>query len=147
MSAERWGALMDETVAEVFATMVGLECLPVAAPRGMNAGTKAYVRFSAPLDGCCAVFCAGADAAMLAEAFLGGAADETMTRDTVGELCNMLAGGWKRRLGPREAGAGMSAPTIQVCAAFDCTSPPRRIYGFLGVRFAVAISVRAIAAV
>ncbi len=33
-----------------------------------------------------------------------------MVIDAVGELCNMIAGGWKRRLGPEAEGLVLSLP-------------------------------------
>ena len=35
-----------------------------------------------------------------------------MLADTVGEMCNMIAGGWKKRQGQRAWGADLSVPSI-----------------------------------
>ena len=62
-----------------------------------------------------------------------------MVIDAVGELCNMIAGGWKRRLGPQAEGLILSLPLP--CAEPDYTEPAksqiRRAYAFDDSRFIV----------
>ncbi|HXE07351.1 MAG TPA: chemotaxis protein CheX [Acidobacteriaceae bacterium] len=139
-AAERWQRLMDETVLEVFAAMLGCECVPTE-PAGAPSDNTARVRFSGALVGECLLLFAAADAAKLAHMFLGEAADDEMAIDAIGELCNVLAGGWKRRLRPPASGAGLSVPS----SAFgtpDSRGDLRQCYQFEGAQFAVRLTVK-----
>jgi chemotaxis protein CheX len=141
--AERWRVLMDETVNEVFATMLGVECIPAFSPASPSPNTAARIRFSGALNGECILIFAGVDAEKLARMLLGEAADDAMIGDAVGELCNVLAGGWKRRLRPPASGASLSVPMVER-GELD---PPNDVrgYQFDDAQFAIALTVVAIA--
>lgn len=139
-SPSAWAALMDETVAEVFATMLGCVCLPVEEASAAPGEISARVGFFGALKGECVLACSSDAAAELAEAFLGEAADEAMIADSFGELCNMLAGGWKRRLPPPESGAALSVPAVGREKPEERWPHVRRAYGFEGGRMLVALS-------
>ena len=114
---QRWAGLMDQTVAETFSAMLGLGCTPSQAadaqlPAASLRKISARIEFSGAMQGSCAVAMSNADALKIAEIFLAGTADDAMAADTVGELCNVLAGSWKRRLKPPASGAGLSVPAI-----------------------------------
>jgi chemotaxis protein CheX len=132
--------LMDQTVAEVFAAMLGLQCYPSATPDRTLPKISARIEFSGAIQGRCVVAMADADATRLAEVLLAGAADESMVADAVGELCNVLAGSWKRRLRPPASGAGLSVPVI---AREDSEAPSdlRQGYDCEGARLAVRLTV------
>ncbi len=139
-SLVRWRGLMDETVAEVFATMLGCECVPAESRGGEAQDTTAKVRYSGALVGECVVLFGAMDAAALAERFLGDAAGEAMIADAVGELCNVVAGGWKRRLRPPASGAQLSVPQV----TRDAVATPadgRQSYAFDGAQFAVDLAI------
>lgn len=142
-AARRWTALMDDTVAEVFTTMLGLECVP-AAKAAAETAVAARVEFSGALEGGCAVAFDRAAAAQFAAAMLGEAADEAMAGDAAGELCNMLAGGWKRRLRPPASGAALSVPVV-TRGEDSPASDVRQGYEFDGTQFAVGLTVATIA--
>ena len=143
---QRWAGLMDETVAETFAVMLGLGCIPsqtrgVPPPDSSPRKISARIEFSGAVQGSCAVAMSSVDALKIAEIFLAGAADDTMIADTVGELCNVLAGSWKRRLRPPASAAGLSLPVI----ARDESSPSsgvRQAYDCDGAHFIVRLSVQ-----
>jgi chemotaxis protein CheX len=138
-ASERWRGLMDETVLEVFAAMLGCECVPAQVTVAPD-NTTARIRFSGALVGECLLIFADIDAVKLAEMFLGGAADDVMAADAMGELCNVLAGGWKRRLRPPASGAGLSVPSVGRGKS-DSPSDLRQSYGFDGAQFAVQLTL------
>lgn len=82
---------------------------PEAAP--IQTDIAARITFSGGLSAQCLVEFPASSARCLACAFLG-TDDCTMVADAVGELCNMIAGGWKTRLGPPAWGADLSVPAI-----------------------------------
>lgn len=134
---------MDNTVAEIFTAMLQIECPPTHVPEAPGAEVRARVRFSGALEGECIVSFSRDGAASLAEAFLGGAADDVMIGDAVGELCNMLAGAWKRRLGPEVSTAGLSVPEVTRVAEANRLSQADtlRAYEFAGTQFTVRLDV------
>jgi hypothetical protein len=71
----------------------------------------ARITFSGPFSAQCLVEFPASSARCLACAFLG-TDDNSLIADAVGELCNMIAGGWKTRLGPPAWGTDLSVPTI-----------------------------------
>jgi chemotaxis protein CheX len=83
--------------------------MPDAAP--VHADIAARITFSGALSAQCVVEFPASSARCLACAFLG-TDDSAMVGDAVGELCNMIAGGWKTRLGPPAWGADLSVPAI-----------------------------------
>lgn len=97
-----------------------------------------------------------ASAELLTNAFLGVATDSAAARwddamigDAVGELCNMIAGGWKKRLGAPALGSDLSVPTILrgLSQQPDGDTPQpstmsmRRTYAFDGVPFVVRLTI------
>ena len=142
----RWAGLMDETVAETFAAMLGLGCTPSQAddappPASPLRRISALIEFSGAVQGSCAVAMSNTDALKIAEIFLAGAADDTMAADTVGELCNVLAGSWKRRLRPPASGAGLSVPAI-TRDNDEMPSGARQAYDCDGAHLIVRLSVQ-----
>jgi chemotaxis protein CheX len=146
---EQWIGQIDGVVAAVFDLMLGRSCgaLDEAAASGMDIAAK--VVFSGSVEGCCVVEFPAEAAKMLTDAFLGAAGgwDDAMVEDAVGELCNMIAGGWKSKLGGAEGACQLSAPTVgrgagQVemngCGGVSV----RRVYGFGGSVFRVELMVR-----
>jgi chemotaxis protein CheX len=81
-------------------------------------------------------------------AFLGScegcAWDEAMTADTVGELCNMIAGGWKKRLSAPDTACDLSVPFIQRGSGRDQPQPGTmhvcRAYTFDDAPFVVTLT-------
>ena len=139
----RWSVLMDETVAETFAAMLGLACLPSQMPDSPPPKVSARIEFSGAVQGSCDIAMTSADALRIAEILLSGAADDAMAADTVGELCNLLAGSWKRRLRPPASAAGLSVPVI----AHDEISPSSglgKAYNCDGAQLVVRLTVQQI---
>jgi chemotaxis protein CheX len=140
MDEQRIAGQIDAAVTEVFDLMLQRACAPAAC--AAEPGLCACVRFSGAVEGGCEVTLSMTTAVRLTEALLGmdGAWDEAMVADAVGELCNMIAGGWKSRLGPVEAMCGMSVPAIP--GGGGGGGGVRRGYVFEGGVFEVGLWVR-----
>ena len=117
LSAEN-GVRADEAVAEVFSMMLGYEILPVneAAANGCEANERtAIVGFSGSMRGTCEIRMTTLAACSVASAMLGGTpvveGDDSID-DAIGELCNMLAGGWKNRIHTLSSDCALSPPTV-----------------------------------
>jgi chemotaxis protein CheX len=72
-----------------------------------------------------------------------------MVADAVGEMCNMIAGGWKRRLGQPAWGTDLSIPSISTGQPLttDRVLQPgetslTRAYAFDGSPFVVHLTMR-----
>ena len=139
---------LDEAVNEVFARMLGLSAEAVEptsfAPSG-NVRT-AIVGFSGAMRGCCEVHLAEPATVTIATAMLGGVPveDAESLDDTAGELCNMIAGGWKDRLSDLSASCSLSPPTVITGRDFKVhISRPSeklvRCYGFNGQLLCVTL--------
>ena len=111
--------LADETVAEIFRTLLGLNVrtLPPSEtyiPAADN-GRTAIVGFSGAMRGYCGVRLTSPAACSIASAMLGGVlmeeGDESID-DGVGEICNMIAGGWKNRIPELSSRCSLSPPTV-----------------------------------
>jgi chemotaxis protein CheX len=136
---------MDGAVAEVFDCMLRRNCHPTSQPSVTAPDIFACISFSGALDAQCVVEFPSASAQQLAGALLGpGGWDAGMLEDAVGELCNMISGGWKRRLGAPGWEANLSVPSISRGPA-NCgpkSWQPRisRTYTFDNSQFVVTIS-------
>jgi chemotaxis protein CheX len=106
----------DETVFEVFAQMLGLP-VAVAPPPIPEIGTgderTAIVGYSGAMRGMCEVQMNQQSATAVASAMLGMPVDdEASLDDAVGEICNMIAGGWKDRIESLSSNCMISPPTV-----------------------------------
>jgi chemotaxis protein CheX len=110
----------DETVAEVFTLMFGLDIRSVDAP-GSDLSSRepnditAIVGFSGIMRGACHVQTSVAAARAIASAMLGGAPideHDDSINDALGELCNMLAGGWKNSIPMLSSACALSPPNV-----------------------------------
>jgi chemotaxis protein CheX len=110
----------DEVVAEIFAVMFGLEIHPVhidALDGNLPESDEitAIVGFSGAMRGCCRIQVSSLAAKSIASAMLGGLPieeDDDSIHDALGELCNMLAGGWKNSIPSLCSECALSPPTV-----------------------------------
>jgi chemotaxis protein CheX len=107
----------DETVVEVFAMMLGYEIVPVTGiePAGDADERTAIVGLSGSMRGTCEIRMSKQGARTVASAMLGGVEIEEgddSVDDAIGELCNMLAGGWKNRIHSLAGSCALSPPTV-----------------------------------
>lgn len=110
----------DSTVKEIFDMMFGLDICVIDLPPDSNRATEldertAIVGFSGSLRGSCQLRLSRDAAQSIASAMLGetttAVSDESLN-DALGELCNMLAGGWKNGIADLASACALSSPTI-----------------------------------
>jgi chemotaxis protein CheX len=109
----------DATVAEIFGMMFGFEIAVVEAsdcspdPSELDERT-AVVGFSGAMRGSCQIRMISQAARSIASAMLGGAPieEDDSINDALGELCNMLAGGWKNNVPELSSECALSPPTV-----------------------------------
>lgn len=106
---------LDATVEEVFAVVMGCACAPIAEAKIIEEiSLMSVVGFGGILSGAC-VFRCGAQAALtIAGRMMNATLTEldTTVQDAIGEICNMLAGGWKGRIPELAAACSLSLPTV-----------------------------------
>ncbi len=106
----------DETVLEVFARMLGLQITltdPQIPEPGLGEERTAIVGFSGAMRGCCEVQLNEEAARAVATAMLGTPVEDAASLDdAVGEICNMVGGGWKDRVPSLSSQCALSPPTV-----------------------------------
>jgi chemotaxis protein CheX len=110
----------DAVVIEIFKLMLGFDIQPMES--GPNDPTTsmlddrtAIVGFSGTMRGSCHVRVSAAAAQSIASAMLGGVQieeEDESINDAVGEVCNMLAGGWKNGIPGLSSECSLSPPTV-----------------------------------
>jgi chemotaxis protein CheX len=109
-----WPAVLRETAVEVFSTMVGVA---VTAPENGDVPVLAQVTgtvgIAGPLSATFSLRCSLLSATMIAAQMLGVSADEADAQkcDAVGEICNIVAGYFKAKIGLGER-CMLSVPTV-----------------------------------
>jgi chemotaxis protein CheX len=94
--------------------------------------------FAGALSGICELSVGRAGSLAITSAMLGGvegAPGNESVCDAIGELCNMLAGGWKNRVPLLGAACSLSVPTVIEGTAYQVHRPAsakihRRSYQF-----------------
>jgi chemotaxis protein CheX len=137
-----WIARLDSAVHEVFEMMLARSCYPAEIADTTAPCISARILFSGVIHGECVLFASESVARVTAEALLGIPSEpgDPMAGDAIGELCNMIAGGWKSKLGSDEAGCAISPPSISTHSSpIDpgAQSGFRRFYTFEGHIFGV----------
>jgi len=106
---------LDATVEEVFALMLGCACSPVpGVALNDRESLMAVVGFGGLLSGACFLRCGAGTAMTMAGRMMSATFTEldATVQDAIGELCNMLAGGWKSRIPELSSHCGLSVPAI-----------------------------------
>ncbi len=108
--------LADEAVFEVFASMLGMPItltepqLPVPSE---GEERTAIVGYAGAMRGFCEIQLNQAATSAVASAMLGTPVDdECSLDDAIGELANMIGGGWKDRVPTLSSQCALSPPTI-----------------------------------
>jgi chemotaxis protein CheX len=135
---------MDEAVGEVFSSMLYRSCTALADPLAVFGDFSARISISGTFEANCSLEFPSRSAECLTDALLGtglGTYDDAMMTDAVGELCNMIVGGWKRRLGEQSAGLALSLPfpCNGSCHAAPAKSRIRRTYAFDDSHFVLSL--------
>ncbi|MEO8736556.1 MAG: chemotaxis protein CheX [Edaphobacter sp.] len=106
---------LDSAVSEVFEMMLERSCDPMDGDVTIVDGRIiARIQFTGAITGECILYASQATAAITAEALLGAASEpcDPMVDDAIGELCNMIAGGWKSKLEHPQASCLISVPAV-----------------------------------
>jgi chemotaxis protein CheX len=135
---------VDDTVEEVFARMLQMPMLAGAAQEPEEETIQASIQMMSAPQAVCRLEVSVRAGDRLTDAMLGTEADwdAAMIDDAVGELCNMITGGVKRRSGWWQGGCRISLPTV---ARRATTAPEgdgvRRAYQFGDVRVVVTVEM------
>ena len=110
---------LENSVCEVFETMLGVECrreddietVPEYQPA---VSVTAVVGFGGILSGACVIRCNALAARTIAGRMAGMDFEEIddIVKDAIGEICNMLAGTWKGKVADLAANCGLSVPAV-----------------------------------
>jgi len=111
----KWKTILECAAAEVFEMMAGLH-LELATMQGEEAQGEqtAMVGMAGALCGMTTVRCSRTTAGKLASLMLGvdAAANPSVARDALGELCNMIAGNFKAKVNNLGGHCLLSVPTV-----------------------------------
>ena len=136
---------LDSAVSEIFQMMLDRNCAPLDTEVVIDERITARIRFSGVITGECLVYASQTVAQIAAEALLGTVPElsDPMVDDAVGELCNMIAGGWKSKLDPHHAVCLISVPAITRAPILDRapTITYNRYYTFQGNVFGVSLAL------
>jgi chemotaxis protein CheX len=111
-----WPVILRETALEVFSTMVGVA---LTVPEESNIPVMTHVTgmvgIAGPLSAILTLRCRGAAAIKLASQMLGVSLEDAAAQkfDAVGEICNIVAGLFKAKIGLGDS-CGLSVPTVIV---------------------------------
>lgn len=106
---------LDGSVDEVFQMMLGVNCRRISEPHTTDSeSVTAVVGFGGLLSGACVFKCGSTAARKIAAHMTGMEFEETddVVKDAIGEICNMLAGGWKSKVPNLAANCGLSVPAV-----------------------------------
>lgn len=140
---------IDDIVADVFHMLMQQSCDVVGDAAATGIDISAKVLLSGSIEAQCLVEFPSATAKKLTDAFLGSEDkwEDAMIEDAVGELCNMIAGGWKIKLGATASASGLSVPAISRSRGSDrntlnrCSLGMRRTYAFDNSPFTVSLTI------
>lgn len=106
--------IVDAAVRDVFERMLWEECRLSNVDWAEGERVFAWIQMRGEADGSCGVEIAASCGDVLADALLGseGDWDDELIDDAVGELCNMITGGVKSRLGVTPGACAVSLPSV-----------------------------------
>lgn len=136
---------LDWAVAEVFAIMLTLTCLPSAENQlPQDPCFTARVDFTGTLTGFCSLQVNESAAITLTSGFIGVPPDRlapSLFTDTVAELCNMIAGSWKSRLPPPRSFCHLSPPVVSSAGERPREGSLIRLYCFKEHQLILALNL------
>lgn len=150
-----WSPLVESAAREVFQVMLGTKLDPFQDDPAVITEMIAMVGLTGRVAGVVSFHCTARAARRMAQVMLGTAAasadpeeaDDT-ARDAVGEICNMVAGTIKNRLGQLGDECKLSVPTIISGAECSMQSNPggthvQMPFTYEGSPIAVALDLKA----
>lgn len=148
-----WSPLIESATREVFEVMLGSRLEPFQDDPSLVTEMIAMVGLSGRVAGVVSFHCTARGAQRMATKMLGTAAtptgeDEDTARDAVGEICNMVAGSFKNKLGQVGDECKLSVPTIISGAECTMQANPggthvQMPFTFEGSPIAIALNLRA----
>jgi len=111
---EQLAGQLDVIVADVFHMMLQLDCGATFDPPTAQMDISAKVQLTGTIDAQCVIEFPPETARMLTGTFMGQEDDweEKIVDDVLGELCNMIAGGWKSQMKGRDSASRLSLPVV-----------------------------------
>jgi chemotaxis protein CheX len=110
-----YGHSIDEAIDEVFSLMMGISCAGIDPyPIGEPKTVSAVIGLAGAMSGTCVLRSSERAARRMASALTGTMIDslDDTVKDAIGELCNMIAGGWKGKLPALASACMLSTPTV-----------------------------------
>lgn len=148
-----WSPLIESATREVFEVMLGSKLEPFQDDPSLVTEMIAMVGLSGRVAGVVSFHCTAQGAQRMATKMLGTAAapaaeEEDTARDAVGEICNMVAGSFKNKLGQVGDECKLSVPTIISGAECTMQANPggthvQMPFTFEGSPIAIALNLRA----
>ncbi len=114
MQLDQWRHALDAAAREVFKMMAGVELAdPEAPPQRTRSEVAGMVGLAGQLCGVVTIRCSRVSAVKIACRLLGVAEEEAAHQaiDAVGEVCNMVAGDFKAKIGLEDK-CMLSVPTV-----------------------------------
>lgn len=118
-----WTPLLESATREVFEVMLGTKLEPFQDDPALVTEMIAMVGLTGRIAGVVSFHCTAHGARMMAAKMLGAPSnpeeEDDTARDAVGEICNMVAGTFKTKLGQVGDECKLSVPTI--ISGAECT--------------------------
>ncbi len=112
---EQFAAGLDRAVQDVFGTMLGVDCSAGDAPAA-TAGQESFsvlIGLAGVISGSCMLRADKTSSHHIASLLTGAEdASEDTVKDALGEVCNMVAGTWKRCVPELASTCMLSPPTV-----------------------------------
>lgn len=124
-----WPAILRETAVEVFSMMVGVTVTPPQVNDvPVLAQITGVVGIAGPLSAVFSLRCSLHSATMIASQMLGVSLEEAAAQksDAVGEICNMVAGYFKAKIGLGDR-CMLSVPTVVAGKDYKIRSPGKDV--------------------
>jgi chemotaxis protein CheX len=114
LPASAWPSALGDAAKEVFSMMVGAEITVAAGQKlAVHADVTGVIGIGGAFSGVFSLRCSKGSATKIASQMLGVPAEEASSQsaDAIGEICNMVAGLFKAKIG-HEATCMLSIPTV-----------------------------------
>ena len=139
---------LDRAMGEVFGTMLGVSCTRTEMPQAMEGPTiAALIGLAGAMSGTLVLQSESKAGMRVSELMTGVGTTEvdTMVRDAMGEMANMVAGAWKGYDPMLASKCLLSTPTVVVGSRYELFSRRAtiridRVYGFEESAFSVSVA-------
>jgi chemotaxis protein CheX len=125
---EQFPAELDRAVQDVFGTMLGVECSPGEAPDVKGESFSVLIGLAGVISGSCMLRADKISSHYIASLLTGAeSSGEDTVKDALGEVCNMVAGTWKRGVPELASLCMLSPPTVISGTDYSLHSMPGEI--------------------